>query len=334
MAESDRIAVLGAGNWGTTLAYILSQRGYRIGLWEYREDLARDLAALRENRIYLPGVILPPEVDVTPSLGQALQKAAVCLFALPSQSLREACQQAAPFITPHQLVISCVKGLEHHTRLRMSQVIEEVLGRQKIRLAVLSGPNIAGEIARGMPATSVAAALDPNDALAVQRIFHSKNFRIYTSGDVVGVELGGALKNIIAIASGMVDGLGLGANTKGALITRGLAEIIRLGTALGANQETFYGLSGLGDLVTTCMSRQSRNWNVGYRLGQGERWDDIQRSLTMVAEGVPTAESALRLAEDEGIEMPISRAVYQIIFENKDPRQAMEELMTREAKPE
>lgn len=334
MTGQDKITVLGAGNWGTTLAHVLSQRGYEVGLWEYREELARELASRRENRIFLPGVILATNVVVTHRMEEAIQGATACLFALPSQSLRQACQQAAAFMVRDQLVVSCVKGLEHDTLLRMSQVIEETLMPRRARLAVLSGPNIASEIAQGMPATSVAAAHDPADALAVQSIFHSKNFRIYTSRDVIGVELGGALKNIIAIASGIVDGLGLGANTKGALITRGLAEIIRLGTALGASQETFYGLSGLGDLVTTCMSRQSRNWNVGYRLGQGERWPDIKKSLTMVAEGVPTAESARRLAERHGVEMPIARAVHQIIFEDKDPRRAIEELMTREAKPE
>ncbi len=332
--DYTNIAVLGAGNWGTTLAVILAERGFRPRLWEYRQDLAREMELRRENAVFLPGVPLSPDVCVTSDLATALDGAGACLLAVPSQTLREVCRRASPLAAGDALFISAVKGLEHGSLLRMSQVAAETLGRGKPRLAVLSGPNIAPEIAKRMPATTVVAGESPEDVLDAQRIMHSRSLRVYTSADVVGVELGGALKNVIAIASGIVDGLGLGANTKGALLTRGLAEISRLGVAMGARAETFSGLSGLGDLAATCMSRQSRNWQVGNAIGQGRRLGEVLAGMTMVAEGVSTSESAQRLAERHGVEMPITSAVHRILFEDRPPAEAISELMTREARAE
>lgn len=333
--DNDRkIAILGAGNWGTTLAVMLASRGRRVRLWEYRPELAREIEDRRENVTFLPGIELPPLVRATAGLAEALDGADACLVALPSQTVRQVCVKAANHLAPGTLVISCVKGLEHQTLLRMSQVIGACLSARQPRLAALSGPNIAAEIAQGMPATAVAAAEGPEAAQEAQLLLHSDRYRVYTSLDLAGVELGGALKNVIALAAGMVEGLGLGANTKGALLTRGLAEITRLGTAMGARAETFAGLSGLGDMVATCMSDKSRNRQVGQQVGRGRGLSEVLEGMPMVAEGVPTARSAWELARRHGVEMPITRAVHQILFEGKSPRAAMGELMAREAKAE
>ena len=328
------IAILGAGNWGTTLAVMLAGRGHSVRLWEYRPELARDLERKRENAVFLPGVVLPDGVRATSDLEAALAGAGACLLAVPSQTVREVCLKTFPVVGHDMLVISCVKGLEHGSLLRMSQVIGESLSGKSPRLAALSGPNIASEIARGMPATAVVAGDGPDSARDAQRLLHSPKYRVYTSPDLAGVELGGALKNVIAIAAGMVDGLGFGANTKGALLTRGLAEITRLGQAMGARSETFFGLSGLGDLAATCMSRQSRNWQVGHAVGLGGGLEEVLGGMTMVAEGVPTTESAQKLSENHGVEMPITNAVHQILFGGKNPKSAIAELMAREARAE
>lgn len=328
------IAILGAGNWGTTLAVMMGSRGNRVRLWEYRSELAREIEAKRENVIFLPGVKLPPTVRATSELAEALEGADACLLALPSQTVREVCAKASPVIGRGTLVVSCVKGLEHGTLMRMTQVARECLGGRGRRLAALSGPNIASEIALGMPATAVVAAEAPEEAAAAQALLHTPSYRVYTSTDLAGVELGGALKNVIALAAGMIDGLGLGANTKGALVTRGLAEIARLGQAMGARPETFSGLSGLGDLVTTCVSEKSRNWQVGRKLGQGLTLDQALEGMVMVAEGVPTTESAQRLSKRHMVEMPITRVVHQILFQGKEPKEAIAELMSREARAE
>lgn len=328
------IAILGAGNWGTTLAVMLAGLGHSVRLWEYRPDLAREIELKRENAAFLPGVALPDKVRVTGDLAEALAGAGACLLAAPSQALRDVCLKAVPFVGRGLLVISCVKGLEHGSLLRMSQVAAQCLASKAPILAALSGPNIATEIAQGMPATAVAAGEGTEAAMEAQGLLHSPAYRVYTSTDLTGVELGGALKNVVAIAAGMVDGLGLGANTKGALLTRGLAEITRLGQALGARAETFSGLSGLGDMVTTCMSDKSRNRQVGLAIGRGGKLDGILGRMTMVAEGVPTTRSAWELARRHGVEMPITRAVHQILFEDKGPQEAIAELMAREAKAE
>ncbi len=334
MDDFKNIAVLGAGNWGTTLAVMLAGKGYGVRLWEYRRQLAEQIQSSRENRIFLPDVKLPPGITVTSELAEAVHDVEAMLLAVPSQTVRQVCQELSRLLTGRRLLISCVKGLEHGSLKRMSQVIAEVLEGRPCDLVALSGPNIAYEIAQGLPATAVVAGENPEAVIRAQSLMHTQHYRVYTCADLVGVEMGGSLKNVIAIASGILDGLGYGANTKGALIARGLAEIVRLGLAMGARAETFYGLSGLGDLATTCFSDRSRNRQVGMQIGRGRRLSEILKNLTMVAEGVPTTESAKSLAEMHGVEMPITLAVHQILFEDKDPKKAVAELMAREAKPE
>jgi glycerol-3-phosphate dehydrogenase (NAD(P)+) len=334
MPEPRDIAVLGAGNWGTTLAVLLAGNGHRVRLWEFRQAAALQIAADRENKEFLPGIAIPHEVAVTSDLAAAMQEVDLCVLAVPSHALRAVCGQVGPLLTEGDLLLSVIKGLEQGTLLRMSEVIRQALGRKADRLAALSGPNIAWEIARGMPSTSVVAATDPRTAEQVRDILMAPQFRVYTGTDLVGLELGGALKNVIAIASGIVQGLGLGANAQGALLTRGLAEMARLGTALGARAETFAGLSGMGDLVTTCASPHSRNRTVGERIGKGEKLADILASLAMVAEGVTTTEAACRLAARRGVELPIAGQMREVLFGGKDPRRAVADLMTREPKAE
>lgn len=334
MPEPRDIAVLGAGNWGTTLAVLLAGNGHRVRLWEFRPEAALQIAADRENKEFLPGVAIPHEVAVTSDLAAAMQEVDLCVLAVPSHALRAVCGQLGPLLTEGDLLLSVIKGLEQGTLLRMSEVVRQSLGKKAGLLAALSGPNIAWEVARGMPSTSVVAAGDQQTAGLVRDILMTPQFRVYTGSDLVGLELGGALKNVIAIASGIVQGLGLGANAQGALLTRGLAEMARLGAALGAKPETFAGLSGMGDLVTTCASPHSRNRTVGERIGKGETLPDILASMSMVAEGVTTTAAACQLAERHGVELPIAGQMREVLFEGKDPRRAVADLMTREPKAE
>lgn len=328
------ISILGAGNWGTTLAVILAEQGHRVKLWEYLPRAAEEIQRTRQNRQFLPGINIPEGVAVGSDLGQSLLRAEICFLVLPSSVLRTVCEQAYPLITGNPVMVSAIKGLEERTHLRMSQVISQTLKEKAQRLVVLSGPNLASEIARHLPATTVAASSDPAAAEEVQSALMSPYMRVYTGSDVVGAELGGSLKNVIAIAAGIIDGMELGANTKGALLTRGLAEITRLGTALGADPATFAGLTGMGDLITTCSSPQSRNHTVGTRIGQGRKLDDILKKMVMVAEGVNTAKAAYELSKEYLIEMPITEQMYLVLFQNKPPRQAVEDLMTRDPKSE
>ena len=334
MGNTADICILGAGNWGTTLAVMLAGNGHRVKQWEFRQDAARRIAAERENKEFLPGIAIPPQVAITHDLSNALDNAAICVFALPSRALRDVCEQVKPLLQHDVLCLSVIKGLEQGTLLRMSQVIADVLGGAAAKLCVLSGPNIAWEIARGMPATTVVASENARDAELARSVLMNKAFRVYTSDDVIGLELGGALKNVIAIASGITDGLELGANTKGALLTRGLAEITRLGVKMRARPETFAGLSGMGDLVTTCFSGHSRNRSVGQQIGQGKKLGQVLSGMAMVAEGVGTTEAAWQLAQRHGVEMPITEQMYQVLFQAKDPRAAVGDLMTRNPKAE
>ena len=327
------ISILGAGNWGTTLAVMLAEKGLEVRMWEFRPEAARTIQQKRENSEFLPGIKFPDGVLVTADLGRALQDSQVVFWALPSPVLRSVCKQAKPHLDGGVLQVSFIKGIEVASRLRPSQLLEQGLG-EGIRLAVVSGPNIAPEIARRLPSATVAAASIRKDASQVQELLMSNHFRVYTSDDIVGVELGGALKNIIAIAAGIVDGLGMGANTKGALLTRGLAEITRLGVSLGARPETFAGLSGMGDMITTCFSPQSRNRSVGQQIARGRALPEIIASLTMVAEGVETTRSAHQLARDRGIEMPITEQMHQVLFQGKPPQDALRDLMGRQAREE
>jgi glycerol-3-phosphate dehydrogenase (NAD(P)+) len=325
-----RIACLGAGNWGTALAVLLADKGHDVHLWEYRRELAEETSRRRENRVYLPGVPLPASVVVTHELGAALDGADIVLLVVPCQVVRSVCRQTAEYEFDAQYLVSAVKGIERDSLRRVSEIVSEELPQlSDSRYAVLSGPSLATEVARKLPTSVVVASSLLGTARQMQEVFSTASLRVYASEDVVGVELAGALKNIIALAAGICDGLGLGMNTKGALITRGLAEIARLGEALGGNRVTFAGLSGMGDLITTCTSPLSRNRHVGEALARGEKLDDILQEMVMVAEGVPTAQAGRKLAQQHSISMPITEAVCEVLFEGKAPRQAVEELMVR-----
>ncbi|HEY7156967.1 MAG TPA: NAD(P)H-dependent glycerol-3-phosphate dehydrogenase [Gemmataceae bacterium] len=327
------IAILGDGAWGTTLALLLAQNPHhRVRLWSAREDNGRLLQQHRENVRLLPGVPIPPAVELTTDIRQAVAGADLWVAAIPTVYLRATLTRIASKVRPGPPVLSLAKGLENGTFLRPTEIVTQVLGVEKV--AVLSGPSHAEEISRGLPASVAVASRDPELARQVQHMFSAERFRVYTNLDPVGVELAGALKNIIGIAAGISDGLGLGDNAKAALLTRGLVEITRFGVAFGAEAKTFAGLAGLGDLITTCVSVHGRNHRVGQRLARGERWADIEASTNMVAEGAYTARSVHERAGQMGIDMPIAAEVYRVLYENKDPRAAVSELMLRAPKEE
>ncbi len=327
-----RFAVLGSGAWGTAIAMILAQNPqHRVTLWSARADNAGWHAG-RENVRLLPGVAIPPGILLTTDIGQAVEAADLLIAAVPTAYLRPTLQRIAGAIPKDKPLLSLVKGLEVHTFRRPTEIAVEVLGPRSV--AILSGPSHAEEVARGLPTTLVAASDDLQLARWVQQCFSTERFRVYTNSDLVGVELAGALKNVIGIAAGLNDGLGLGDNSKSALLTRGLAEMARFGVALGANAETFWGLAGMGDLITTCISRHGRNRAVGERLAKGETLADIQASTSAVAEGVFTARSVFEKAQHMGIPMPISSEVYRILHEAKNPRVAVNDLMVRELRSE
>ncbi|MEW6686712.1 MAG: NAD(P)H-dependent glycerol-3-phosphate dehydrogenase [Candidatus Edwardsbacteria bacterium] len=329
-----KITILGGGNWGTTLAILLNSNGHQVSLWEFRPEAAERLIREHENKEFLPGIPIPSEINISSDLPSLIRETEILLFVVPSHTLREVARQVARNPLPNTLIVSAVKGIEQKTLLRMSQIIKEERPDSKDRIVVLSGPNIAYEISREMPATTVVSSQNEESAKRIQSVFMNKRFRVYTNSDIIGVELGGALKNIIVIAAGICDGLGYGANTKGALLTRGLAEITRLGIAIGANPLTFAGLSGMGDLITTCFSPHSRNRYVGEQLGKGKKLDEILSSMVMVAEGINTTKAAYELAKKYSVEMPITEQVHQVLFENKEPKDAVSDLMLREPKAE
>lgn len=327
---ADKVAVLGAGSWGTALAILLAGKGKRVSLWARSQKAAEELRWRRENLAYLPGVIIPFEVAITSDLDEALHEAEVVVLSVPSHAVRETVRAASPSLASQTLLVNAAKGLEVDTLLRLSQVVAEELGEEVLaRFAVLSGPSHAEEVSRQFPTTVVAASLAPRIAKAVQDLFTTPFFRVYTNPDLVGVELGGALKNIIALAAGMADGLGFGDNTRAALITRGLAEITRLGVRMGANPLTFAGLTGLGDLVVTCTSPHSRNRQAGLLLGRGQPLEQVLNQVGMVVEGVRTTKAACLLAERYGVEMPITREVYRVLFEGQSPQEGVARLMLR-----
>ena len=332
--SSRTIAILGAGAWGTTLSILLGRAGRPVSLWAHRAEHAAALAASRQNARYLPGQALPPTVTVTSDLPAAVSQADLALMVVPSQAARETARQLASCLPAEAPIISCAKGLEVDTCQRLSSVIAEEIPAAANRVGALSGPNLAREIAAGHPATSVIAATDAAVAVAARDRLMTPTFRLYTSGDLIGVELGGALKNIIALGAGMADGLGAGDNAKAAFITRGLAEIARLGVAAGANPLTFAGLAGLGDLIATCASPLSRNRQVGERLARGAPLETVVLELGQVAEGVTTTRAARQLALDLGVEMPITAQMYQVLFEGKPIAAAIHDLMTREPRRE
>jgi glycerol-3-phosphate dehydrogenase (NAD(P)+) len=326
---SIHFSILGAGAWGTTVALLLARKPENhVTLWSARPESARLLQQRRENVDLLPGVIIPPSVHLTADIREATDKSGLLVAAIPTAYLRATMARVARDLPPEVPMLSLVKGIENESFLRPTEILQELTGPRP--LAVLSGPSHAEEVSHGLPASVVVASEDLDLARWIQRALSTDRFRVYTNLDVVGVELAGALKNVIGIAAGISDGLALGDNAKAALLTRGLAEIARFGVALGAEGQTFSGLAGIGDLITTCMSRHGRNRHVGERLAQGERLRDIQASMKMVAEGVWTARSVHQRATQMGIPMPISEGVYRILYEDKDPRLAVTELMTRE----
>lgn len=322
-----KFAILGDGAWGTALALLLDQKDYDVALWSARPENARLLRERRENVRLLPGVAIPERVALTEDAREAIAGADLLVSAIPTVHLRGTLERIAAAVPPAARVLSLTKGLENDTFLRPSEVLHEVLKVEQ--LAVLSGPSHAEEVSRGLPTSLVAASADPELAHWVQQHFNTDRFRVYTNQDVVGVELAAALKNVIGIAAGISDGLAFGDNTKAALLTRGLVEMARFGVALGAEPQTFTGLAGLGDLITTCMSRYGRNRAVGERLGRGEKLADILAGMSMVAEGVTTARSVHQRALRMGIEMPITAEVYRVLYEGKEPRAAVDDLMLR-----
>jgi glycerol-3-phosphate dehydrogenase (NAD(P)+) len=334
----SRIAIIGAGAWGTGLGIVLARKGtHQVQLWANEPEVSESIARNRINERFLPGFILPDSIAATSDLNTALEAAEIVLSVMPSQHCRALFERMAPALGPEMLFISCTKGLEDKTLLRMTEVIASVLRGRKFtpRVGALSGPSFAKEVARGDPTAVTVASVDGDLTRAVQQAFSDSRFRVYTNDDVIGVELGGALKNIIAIAAGVCNGLGLGHNSVAALITRGLAEVARLVVACGGRLDTMAGLAGLGDLVLTCTGDLSRNRSVGVELGRGRRLADIIAAMHgAVAEGVLTTKAAVGLAGKNHVEMPITEQMFAILENGKSPHQAIEDLMTRAAKSE
>jgi len=330
-----RIAVLGAGSWGTTLAILLAENSHRVTLWSYSEEDAGRIRATRENPDFLPGIRIPEAVTVGSDLEAAVDGAEMLVCAVPSQFLRSVVARLGRIPAERLLVVNVAKGVENTTLMTMSEMLLDTLPHlSPAQIATLSGPSHAEEVSRRIPTTVVAASADLATARKVQQVFMLPYFRVYASNDIRGVEIGGSLKNVIAIAAGIIDGAELGDNTKAAVMTRGIAEIARVGVAMGAHIRTFSGLSGIGDLMVTCMSRHSRNRYVGVEIGKGRTLAAIVKGMVMVAEGVATTASAYELARRVGVEVPIIAEVYRILFEEKDPLVACHDLMTRDPKGE
>ena len=325
-----KISIIGAGSWGTALGLLLCNNGHDVTICSENEKEIESLKEHREHLTKLPGVRLPDEMKFTCDVRGSLSGQDILVMAKASPYVRTTCKKYAADIPDGQLIVNVAKGVEADTLMTMSQIIEEEVPGANV--VVLSGPSHAEEVGRGLPTTI--GAHDRESALYVQNVFMSPVFRVYTSPDITGIELGGALKNVIALAAGTADGLGYGDNTKAALITRGIAEIARLGTAMGAHAETFYGLSGIGDLIVTCASVHSRNRKAGYLIGQGRTMQQAMDEVQMIVEGVYSAKAGLTLSEKFGIETPIIQAVNQVLFENKNPKQAVDELMQRMKKDE
>ncbi|MEP6955364.1 MAG: NAD(P)H-dependent glycerol-3-phosphate dehydrogenase [Chthoniobacterales bacterium] len=325
-----RIAVLGAGSWGTALASVWARSGRDVILWGHNPERTEQLRVTREN-MHIPGLVVPESICVTPNLAECAA-ADLIVFVTPSTALRETAQRIAPLLPKDAILLSCTKGIEHGSGLRMTQILAEVCPDHTV--AVLSGPNLAIEVSRDLPTATVLGCEQPECAEELQQFLGSQFFRIYSSDETTGIELGGALKNVFAIAAGTSDGFGLGDNSKAALVTRALAELLRLGTAMGGNPRTFYGLSGAGDLIATCFSPHSRNRRVGEQIGAGKALNEITASMQTVAEGIPTAKSAYECARRLDIETPIIDQVYAVLHEGKSPAQALQELLGRDQKAE
>ncbi len=329
------VVVFGAGSWGTALAISLAMCDREVTLWARREEAAERMRSERHNPTYLAEAIIPASITVTASLEEAVQAKALWVIATPSHAVRDLAVKLAPYAHAGLIVVTVAKGIENQSLLTMTQVLAEVLDTVPAsRIAALYGPSHAEELAAGKPTTAVAAAPSMEVARIIQGVFMAEHLRVYVNDDVLGVEIAGSVKNVMAIAAGMSDGIGYGDNAKAAIITRGMAEIKRLGLAMGAKASTFAGLAGIGDLVVTCTSRYSRNRYLGEEIGKGRTLKEVQESMQMVAEGVRTTASVYALAQQFGVEMPITEAVYKILFEGKAPAVAVQELMTRAAKHE
>ncbi len=326
-------AVIGAGAWGTAFSLLLFRQKIKVRLWVKEKEIYEELKAKRSNSTFLPGIILPPNIIFTLDMAEAINEAETVFVAVPSRYCRNIYGQMANYVREDQIVVSLTKGIEEKTLLTMTEIMTQVFPF-KPSLAVLSGPSFAQEVAAGLPTAVVVAAEKLEIAEKIQKSLSSLNFRIYTSQDIRGVEIAGAVKNVIALACGISDGLGFGHNARASLITRGLVEITKLGVKLGARQETFYGLAGIGDLVLTSTGRLSRNYQVGYQIGQGKKLNEILAGMKMVAEGITTAASVKDLAIREKIEMPICHEVYQILYEGKNPKDSLIDLMSRSLKTE
>lgn len=329
-----KVVVIGAGSWGTALGLVLANKGYPVVLWEYNKERAVEIQNARENTKYLPGIKFPDNLNVTSEKEGLLKDVNYVIFSVPSQVLRGVVADFSSQITSDMILVNTAKGIEVATGNRLSEVMkDEILGKYHKNIVVLSGPTHAEEVATGLPTTIVAGG-EQEKALKIQELFNTQNFRVYVNEDIVGVEIGGAVKNCLAIGAGIADGLGFGDNTKAALITRGIAEMTRFGKKLGADERTFAGLTGIGDLIVTCASKHSRNRYVGESLGKGEKIDDILAKMSMVAEGVPTTKAVFEQAKKLGITMPIIEATYSILYENACAKEMVDKLMGRELKGE
>lgn len=327
-----KVAVIGSGGWGTALAVMLANNGHDIDLWSFEDAEYERLARDRENKMFLPGVAFPENIVCTTDISVA-KNAEVVVMAVPSFAVRATAKSLSEYITDEHIVVNVAKGIEKNTSMRLSEIIEEELSG-KGKIVVLSGPSHAEEVGRGVPTAIIATSKHKEAAETVQDVFMNERFRVYVTDDVVGVELGAALKNVMALAAGVCDGLGLGDNTKAALMTRGLAEMIRLGSALGGKEETFSGLAGLGDLIVTCMSMHSRNRRAGILIGKGLSTDEALKEVGAVVEGYYATQSAIELANKVQVEMPITEEVYKILFENANAQESLLRLMMREKKSE
>lgn len=330
-----RVAVVGAGSWGTAFAAVLARNGVDTHIWARNADLVDEINAAHTNVSYLPGIELPPShLHATNDLEEAVSRSGVVVLGIPSHAFREKCEEIKSMLIPDAVLVSLTKGVERDSLKRMTEVAAEATGVGAGRVAVVSGPNLAREVARGLPGATVAACVDEDQARRLQQLFHAPTFRVYTNTDVCGVEIGGATKNVVAIAAGVADGYGYGENALAALVTRGLVEITRLGVRLGASPLTFVGLAGVGDLVATCLSKQSRNHQVGERLAHGEHLDDITTSMKQVAEGVKSCRGILQLAASVGCDMPIASRVGKVLYDGADVKEMVDDLLTRAPEPE
>ena len=330
-----KTTVLGAGSWGTTLALVLVENGHDVNLWTYKDSQAALMTEKRENPAFLPGIYLPPQLDIMTDLEAACHRRDLIIAAVPAQFLRSVIERVADLELEQTVICNVAKGIENETLMTMSEVLLDVLKHEKREnIAILSGPSHAEEVSRKIPTAIVSSAYKMRSAKTVQDAFMTPYFRVYVNEDIRGVELGGAIKNVIAVGAGISDGAGFGDNTKAAIMTRGVYEITRLGVKMGAQPRTFAGLSGIGDLIVTCMSHHSRNRYVGEQVGKGRKLDDVLKEMVMVAEGVASTRSVRDLASKHHVEMPIVESVYEMLFDGKDPHKVTAEMMTRHAKGE